>query len=230
MAFVDDDDIWARAKLSAQLAAARERPGAAWACAGAVKVDAQLRLGGAERPPVAECVTDSLLAGNVIPGGASGVMVRTDLVRELGGFDPALSNLADYDLWIRLGLAAPVAVVDRPLVGYRVHPSGMAHNVRRSEEELAYIEEKYRTVRRSRGVTVQRERFLWYFGALSLRQGHRVQARRIHRDIALRCGDRPLYALSLALVGGVWPGIQRFRDGAQGRRVPSPGSRKPRTG
>ncbi len=135
-----------------------------------MKVDAQLRLGGAERPPVAECVTDSLLAGNVIPGGASGVMVRTDLVRELGGFDPALSNLADYDLWIRLGLAAPVAVVDRPLVGYRVHPSGMAHNVRRSEEELAYIEEKYRTVRRSRGVTVQRERFLWYFGALSLRR------------------------------------------------------------
>lgn len=27
--------------------------------------------------------------------------------------------MADYDLWIRLGLASDLAVVDRPLVGYR---------------------------------------------------------------------------------------------------------------
>ncbi len=96
----------------------------------------------------------------------------------------------------------------------------MAHNVRRSEHELAYIEEKYRAVRRARGVTVQRERFLWYFGALYLRQGDRVEAMRVHRDIALQCHDRPAYALSLAMVGGVWPGIQGLRDRAQGRRLP----------
>ena len=79
----------------------------------------------------------------------------TDLVREVGGFDEALSNLADYDLWIRLGLAASLAVVDRPLVGYRVHNSGMAHNVRRAEQELGYVEAKYRAVRRERGVDIR---------------------------------------------------------------------------
>lgn len=220
VAFVDDDDIWAPAKLSAELAAVRETPGAGWACAGAVRVDARLRLCGAERTPVASTVADTLLARNAIPGGASGVVARTDLLRKVGGFDEALSNLADYDLWIRLGLAAPLAAVDRPLVGYRVHPSGMAHDVRRSEHELAYIEQKYLTVRRARGITVQRERFLWYFGALSLRQGNRLQAMRIHREIALRCRDRPAYALGLAAAGSLWPGIQRLRDRSRGRRVP----------
>lgn len=221
VAFVDDDDIWAPAKLGAQLAAARQTPGTGWVSAGAVRVNARLQLRGAERTPYAPTVTASLLARNVIPGGASGVMVRSELLRQVGGFDGSLSNLADYDLWIRLGLAAPVAVVDRPLVGYRVHPSGMAHDVHRSELELAYIEQKYAMERRARGITVQRERFLWYFGALYLRQGNRVQAMRVHRDIALRCRDRPAYALSLAMVGGIWPGVQLLRDRAHARRLPA---------
>ncbi len=220
VAFVDDDDIWSPAKLAAQLAAVRESPGAGWACTGAVRVNEQLDLRGREKAPVASTITDTLLSRNVIPGGASGVLARTDLVRQVGGFDLALSNLADYDLWIRLGQAAALGVVDRPLVGYRVAASGMAHDVRRSEQELDYIDRKYQAIRRARGVTVQRERFLWYFGALSLRQGDRLAAMRIHRDIALRCRDRPAYALSLALVSGLWPGIQQVRDRSHGRRVP----------
>ncbi len=221
IAFVDDDDIWSPAKLGAQLQAVQQTPGAAWASAGAVRVNEHLKLRGREQTPVASTVTETLLAHNAIPGGASGVLARTDLVRQVGSFDQALSNLADYDLWIRLALAAPLAVVNRPLVGYRVHASGMAHNVHRSEKELDYIEQKYRTARHDRGIPLQREPFLWYFGALCLRQGNRIQAMRIHRDIAVRHGDRPAYALGLAVAGGLWPGIQRVRDRRQGRRVPS---------
>ena len=220
VAFVDDDDIWAPAKLSAQLAAVRVTPRVGWASAGAVLVNDRLHLRSAERTPDPSTVGNRLLAHNVIPGGASGVVARTDLVREVGGFDKALSNLADYDLWIRLGLAASLAVVDRPLVGYRVHNSGMAHNVRRAEQELGYVEAKYRAVRRERGVDFRREVFLRYFGALYLRQGDRVQAMRIHRELALRHRDRPLYSLSLAAVGGLWPGVQQIRDRAQGRNLP----------
>jgi len=221
VAFVDDDDIWAPMKLRAQLAAIHDDPGAEWACVGAVRVNEQLELLGRERyEAVAATAADSLLACNVIPGGASGVLARTGLVRQVGSFDPALANLADYDLWIRLSLAAPLAVVDRPLVGYRVHSTGMAHNVARSERELDYIEQKYVAARRDRGITVHRESFLWYFGALALRQGNRLQAMRIHRDLALQRHDRPVYALSLALLGGLWPGIQGVRDGVQAGRLP----------
>lgn len=221
VAFLDDDDIWAPAKLKAQLEALRPAPEAEWACAGAVLVNDRLQLQSAERTPIVSTVADRLLAHNVIPGGASGVIARTDLVRQVGGFDEALSNLADYDLWIRLGQASALVAVDRPLVGYRVHHSGMAHNVRRAEGELDYVEHKYVTARREAGVAIQREKFLWYFGALYLRQGNRVQAMRIHRDIALRYRDRPVYALGLVVGGGVWPSaVQRVRDQARGRHLP----------
>lgn len=220
VAFVDDDDMWAPSKLAAQLCAITREPGARWACAGAVRVDARLRLGGPERAPASD-ISDRLLASNVIPGGASGVLARTDLVREVGGFDQRLSNMADYDLWIRLALASPVAGVDRPLVGYYVHSAGMAHNVPRSEEELALIEEKYRTIRQERGIGLHRDFFLWYFGSLLLRQGHRMPAVRQHLEIARRGGDRRLYALALAAAGGLWPGIQRLRDHNGSRRLPA---------
>lgn len=219
VAFVDDDDMWSPQKLRAQRAAVAAQPGARWACAGAVRVDPALRLLGGERAPATVDVADALLARNVIPGGASGVIAQTELVREVGGFDTELSNMADYDLWIRLGLASPLGLVDRPLVGYYLHTAGMAHNVRRSEQELVMIEEKYRTIRRERGVEIRREQFLWYFGAWYLRQGQRLPAMRVHLDLALRGDERRLRALAIGAVGGVWPGLQGPRDRARGRRL-----------
>ena len=215
VAFVDDDDIWSPAKLKAQLTAARRQPAAQWTCTGAVRVDAQLRLGGPERPPSSPDVTSRLLSCNVIPGGASAVMARTDLVRELGGFDPTLSNLADYDLWIRLGLASPLGVVDRPLVGYRVHPGGMAHDVRRAESELAVIEQRYGGARQERGIEISPDGFLWYFGSMYLRRGQRMSAMRVHLDLARRGDEGRGRALVAAAVGTAWPGVQRLRDRAQ---------------
>ena len=50
---------------------------------------------------------DQLLKNNCVPAGGSGVLVSTDLLREVGGFDLQFSSLADWDLWIRLALAAP---------------------------------------------------------------------------------------------------------------------------
>jgi len=165
-------------------------------------------------------VSARLLTSNIIPGGASNVLARTELVRRVGGFDQRLSNMADYDLWIRLALASPLAGVDRPLVGYFVHSTGMAHNVPRSMAELTIIEGKYRTIRQERSIGMNREWFLWYFGSLSMRQGHRIPAMRMHFDIAGRGADRRLYALAMAATSGVWPGIQQLRDRRRSRRLP----------
>jgi hypothetical protein len=43
----------------------------------------------------------------------------------VGGFDPALSLLADWDLWLRLGDRGPVTVGEQPLVAYRLHEQNM---------------------------------------------------------------------------------------------------------
>ena len=48
-------------------------------------------------------------------------MVARQLLREVGGFDEAMRSGEDYDLWMRLALRSPVALVDEPLVDVRRH-------------------------------------------------------------------------------------------------------------
>jgi glycosyltransferase involved in cell wall biosynthesis len=124
IAFLDDDDLWSPRKLRAQLDAAHEHE-AGFAYCSAVVVDE-----GAEpfyAPPLTDPTTlaRDLLNVNVMPGGSSNVIARTELVRSLGGFDERLVQLADWDLWIRLAQAAGAAACPEVLVAYVEHPRNM---------------------------------------------------------------------------------------------------------
>ncbi len=218
VAFIDDDDVWAPEKLLDQLRAMEDTPSARWACTGAVLVDPDLRILGPQDPPRDTDLGDLLLARNAIPGGASGVLAATDLVREVGGFDAALSRLADWDLWIRLALRSPCASTPRTLVAYVVHLSGMAHDVAGSETELARIEDKYRSERRARGIRLDEAFWLWYFAQLHLRSGRRLAAARCHARLARSHREHRRWLV--AAVGLVWPGVQGLRDRASGKRMP----------
>jgi glycosyltransferase involved in cell wall biosynthesis len=124
VAFLDDDDLWSPRKLRAQLDAA-EAHEAGFAYCAAVVVDE-----GAD-PFYAPPFTDpaklarDLLSVNVMPGGSSNVIARTELIRSLGGFDERLVQLADWDLWIRLAHVAPAAACPEVLVAYVEHPRNM---------------------------------------------------------------------------------------------------------
>jgi glycosyltransferase involved in cell wall biosynthesis len=173
VAFVDDDDLWAPDKLRAQLDAVARHPSAQWACTGAVHIDSDCRVLGVAYPPQVPDVTDLLLRGNAIPGGGSGVLAATALARQIGGFDGALSNLADWDFYTRLGLRSPVAAAPAPLVGYHVHLGAMSHDLERSKREFAYIEAKYADERRARNLRLDREQWLRYLAGLAYARGHR---------------------------------------------------------
>jgi len=80
--------------------------------------------------PVAGALTHSdalmcLLAENVIP--APGVLMRTALVREIGGYDPSLA-FEDYDLWLRLSSNYAIAYEPGIVSNYRVVDSGLTRN------------------------------------------------------------------------------------------------------
>jgi glycosyltransferase involved in cell wall biosynthesis len=125
VAFLDDDDVWAPDKLRLQLDALRASD-ARWAYVGAVNVSLGHRVVGGTAPPSSEEVAASIRARNVVPGGCSGVVASTDLVRASGGFDTSLAALADWDLWLRLAADGAPTSVDRPLVGYRVHAGNLS--------------------------------------------------------------------------------------------------------
>jgi len=143
IAFVDDDDIWAPDKLRAQLAEITANPSAAWSCVGAVHLDPELNVLFYDPPADSGDVSSLLMCGNGVPGGGSGVLTSTDLARQVGAFDEAMSILADWDFYLRLSLRSSVAAVTRPLLGYYIHLDSMYHDPRGIISEFKYLEEKY---------------------------------------------------------------------------------------
>ncbi len=140
VAFCDDDDLWAPDKLRRQLDELH-RTDAIWSCTGAVTVGPDLHPIGHERldPDDARTMRD----WNLIPGGGSSVMAATDVLRRLGGFDESLSNMEDWELWIRLADEGPLASVDRPLVAYRLWPGSKSSGVEGMRRSARSILERH---------------------------------------------------------------------------------------
>ena len=200
LAFVDDDDLWAPDKLCSQLGALAADPSAGWSCTGSVNIDAQCQISGWATPPRDPAVADLLLRQNWVPGGGSGVMASRDLTLEIGGFDEALSNIADWDFYIRLALRAPLAPVFRPHLGYYIHTQGMAHGVERSAREYRYLDVKYAAERRRRGVELNEQAWLQYLAGLAYNAGRRRVGMRFQAELVVRLHHwRSLLSIGMGL-------------------------------
>jgi glycosyltransferase involved in cell wall biosynthesis len=142
LAFCDDDDLWAPRKLSRQLeAAATGNRG--WAYGGAVLINDALTVLSGAPPPAPESIVSRLPRTNAVPGGSSNAIVRADVFRQAGGWDPRLQNLADWDLWIRLAQSGVPACVAEPLVAYRIHATNASRNRALILEEAKVLDGRY---------------------------------------------------------------------------------------
>jgi glycosyltransferase involved in cell wall biosynthesis len=218
VAFTDDDDLWAPDKLSEQLRALG-RTGAGWSSCTTVVVDDELRIQKTQRASETGDVGSRVLATNVVPGGGSGVVADTGLVRRLGGFDPAFQMVADWDLWIRLGLAAPLVAVDRPLLAYRVHAGGMSWRHDRTYDELRALEAKYAAERAERGVEMNWPRLELWLADRKQRAGDRAGAARSFLRSHSVIGR--FKSVTRAVEAFAWPEAHFYRHRRWGRRVPA---------
>ena len=219
VAFVDDDDLWAPEKLARQVEALDRNPGFGWSCAGAVLVNQSLEQIGRQEAPAQHDLSDELLRYNVVPGGCSGVVVRRVLMGEVGGFDPALRVLADWDLWIRLALRSSQVGVNEPLLAYVRHEANMTRDLSTLDSELTHIERKYEAVRSAKGITVDRERWLDWIADNQRRAGLRRKPALIWAGSALRT-RRPRLLLRAA-VAAAYPRWVNFRDLQRSRHIDS---------
>ena len=80
----------------------------------------------------------ALLRGNYIAMHAT-VMYRTEVVRDLGGFDESLSVCEDYDLYLRIADRHPIATHRHVVADYRIYPSTLSANSRRMYRTARHV-------------------------------------------------------------------------------------------
>ncbi len=143
IAFLDGDDIWDPTLLAETVPALDLYPGAILAFTDLRKFGDRasiddgtpmrkqrlfrewVRRNQANVPGVSYGSLHSvLLWGNVIH--TSSVLLRRDAATVIGKFDEQFKVAEDHDYWLRLSLRFPVVYVDRPLVSYRIHDTGLS--------------------------------------------------------------------------------------------------------
>jgi len=146
VAFLDDDDVWAPGHLASMIRAVRtselprERVGLVFS--GHIDVDRDRRLTSISPAEPADSIREGLKRFNLV-GGPSRVVLDTEVVRQVGGFDAGLSIVADWDLWVRIVAGYEVVRSPETLVGYMRHPGNMHLDADRLLDEIAALQHKH---------------------------------------------------------------------------------------
>ena len=117
--FLDSDDLWQPHKLERQLQRAQETT-AAIVYTNVRNFGAGDRVGEFRNlPPMPQGdVFVDLLRDNFVT--LSTVMIRRDVLLDVGGFRPEMTGTEDWDLWLRLAeQGQEFAAISEPLVDYR---------------------------------------------------------------------------------------------------------------
>ena len=143
IAFLDSDDVWLSEKLESQveMMGARNEIGVVFTAAR--YVDSQMRsIGEIPALDYADYSEALLLYSVVIAGSCSSGMVRRTIVDDVGGFDPAFSQSADWDFWLRVSRVTQIAPVAASLVLCRKHTSNMSSDVSLLERDTFAVLKK----------------------------------------------------------------------------------------
>ncbi|MBW4664429.1 MAG: glycosyltransferase [Chroococcus sp. CMT-3BRIN-NPC107] len=142
--FLDADDLWTKDKLEAQLEALQQNPQAAVAYSWTDHIDEDGKfLRPASYTSCNGNVYERILVGNFLACG-SNTLIRTQALKQVGGFDESLNSAEDWDMWLRLAPYYEFVVVPRPQVLYRISPYSMSVNIFKMEAaSLQVIERAY---------------------------------------------------------------------------------------
>lgn len=109
--FLDSDDRWDKDKAAVQIALMEEDPTIGLTFSGwrIIKEGGEVtsREGVA---PAGDITLEALLYTNLV-ATTSSVIARADLLKGMGGFEPAMRHAEDLDLWLRIAARSDVRVV-----------------------------------------------------------------------------------------------------------------------
>jgi len=119
------DDVMQLGNLATKVEAL-ERHGAAWAHSRAFHIDEHGTVNGysPDISDIPEVLDPPALFTKIAPHNRvwpQSVLARTDILREVGGFDARSLYAGDWLTWLRLSLRHRVVTLQEPLIAYRVH-------------------------------------------------------------------------------------------------------------
>ena len=129
-------------------------------------------------------------------------MARTELLRRVGGFDERLYCLEDWDLWIRLALAADSAACPDPLVAYVEHRGSILLAEGWEIGALDYLASKHERLARQLGVRFDRRGYAEWVARGDRRAGRRLRASRLYLRDAVAHGSPRSLARALGVLLG----------------------------
>jgi glycosyltransferase involved in cell wall biosynthesis len=216
LAFLDADDVWAPDFLVRQTGLLGSRPELDLAFTDHYQFEnggqlvlrsflsghrGFLKIPRSEAKGAAAFVFDRLIGDDLVDGvfvWTSALCMRRQAFEVSGGFDPALRNAQDHDLWLRLCRTGRAGVILEPLAGRRLHPSSLSNN------ELGWTENELRILDK-----IERSPELYPPAAgrlLGRRPRLYVNAGRLAEELGDVRRARRHYLKAWRLGGGVAPG------------------------
>jgi glycosyltransferase involved in cell wall biosynthesis len=153
VAFLDDDDEWFPEKLARQIPLFDSGGRIGIVYSGAVNVYSEQRSAVRIAEHRGELYREMLVRNRI--HGLSGVVIRRNIIREVGFFDETLPAIEDYDYWLRICRRHDVDCVSEPLIRY----------YDQRDEKATHLGDMERRSRKVRDNMVARRQFFRKHGA-----------------------------------------------------------------
>jgi glycosyltransferase involved in cell wall biosynthesis len=143
VAFLDSDDMFAPHKLAVQVSRLNQDPEAGMVYSAALNIDER----GKEIPFVYEASASGWIYREVafyVPLTITlpTVMIRTEVLRQVGGFDESMDRFEDTDMWRRVAKRYPIIGVAEPLSTLRTHSGNTLQDPARVFKQISYYVRK----------------------------------------------------------------------------------------
>jgi len=137
LAWLNSDDIYLPGAVSAAVASLQAHPGAAGVYGDCEYIDESGRV--IDLHPTSRFDYMALVRTACTPIPQPATFLRHDAIAAIGYLDADLSMVMDLDLWLRLGLLAPLVYLSRPLARFREHAASktIARQAQAAPEILA---------------------------------------------------------------------------------------------
>ncbi len=142
---IASDDVLAPDRLKLQVDFLDNYPRHAAVCGDVVELDENGEMGKKiSYPFYEEGLFEKLLLKDLFILAPS-VMVRRNIIEELGGWDEDLA-IEDWDMWLRIAEKHPIAYLDQVFAFYRIHSGNSHGNYEKMYAEMERTLEKFQHV------------------------------------------------------------------------------------